>query len=156
MKTRPGGRLAIGVGPVQIGFGNAVDLFDHHAHENGFLDPAGARQEGLPPVLVIDFEHHRANQFPPLGDQWVIGGEFVVDLRLAALFDVQHFVNLPPHCVVALKIAGREGADFEPAMTLERDDLGLLGGADGGEIGRRHNIGAGDLGLFGHAYCLNG
>ena len=60
----------------------------------------------------------------PLRDQRVVGGELVVDLRVAALLDVQHLLHLLPHRVEILEIEGRERADLDPPALL---DLGNLG-----------------------------
>ena len=82
-----------------------------------------------------------------LRDQWIIGGQFVLDLRLAALLDMQHLVHLVPHRFVILEVEGRKGADLDAPAALDLSDPFALLAAHRGVFGRRHNVPAGQLAL---------
>src|SRR5260370_112204 len=79
------------------------------------LDAAESFERGLAARLLVDLEHYRGDQLAALRDQRVVGAQLVFDLRLAALFDVKHLVDLMPHRRIILEIEGGERADLDAA-----------------------------------------
>ena len=144
------GRLALGGGAVDIGLGHRSDGLAREAHGHGFLDAAQAGQERGPPDRVVDLEHQRGDQLVALGDQRVVGVELVGDLRLAALFDVEHLVDLVPHGVIGLEVEGGIGADACAAVALRLGDPAAAVGALAGVGLGRHDVGVLDLALGDH------
>ena len=78
------------------------------------MPPSRAEHVGAP-RRIVDLEHDRGDQLGALRDQRVVGRQLVGDLRLAALLDVQHLLDLLPHRLVILEIECRERADLDPA-----------------------------------------
>ena len=83
----------------------------------------------------------------PCGIKRIVGRQFVLDLRLAALLDMQHLLHLVPHRLVILEVEGREGADLEPAAPFDLGDPLALIASDRGVFGGRQNVLAGQLAL---------
>ena len=60
-------------------------------------------QEGGAAHRIVDLEHHGGDQFAALGHERVLGAQLLGDLRLAALLDEQHLVDLASHGRVVLE-----------------------------------------------------
>ena len=77
--------------------------------------PPSRASIGRAATRVVDLEHDRRDELAALRDQRVIGRQLVCDLRLAALLDVQHLLDLLPHRLEILEIEGGERADLDAA-----------------------------------------
>jgi hypothetical protein len=86
-----------------------------------------------------------------VGNQRVVGAEFIRDLRLAALFDIEHLVDLVPHGVVILEIEGGERTHLDAAALLDGADFFPAGAADLAIGLHVHDVRAGDLVPVRHA-----
>src|SRR5947208_15938722 len=91
---RRGLAVRIGVFPGRIGL--AADLLATDLDERAILDAAEPGQAGRPAARVVDLEHDGRDQLVSLRNERVIGRQLIRDLSLAALFDVQHLLNLLP------------------------------------------------------------
>ena len=84
---------------------------------------------------IVDLEHHRRDQFAPVGHEGVIGREFAGQLLRAALLDVQHLLDLHPHGLEALEMQRGDRAHFHAPHALQRHD-GLAARRCGGRHSR--------------------
>ena len=88
------------------------------------LDAGEAAEFPVAADLVVDLEHQRRDQFRAVGDQRIIGVEFVGDLFGAAALDMQHLMHLMEHGRVVLEIERRIGTDRDAAGALQLGDAG--------------------------------
>ena len=123
--------------------------------KNVVLDPAQARQHRGPARRVVDLEHDRGDQLLSLRDQRIVGGQLVLDLRIAALLDMQHLLHLVPHRLVILEVEGREGPDLQPTAPFDLGDPLALIAADRGVFGERQNILTGQPALVAELMSLS-
>src|SRR5262245_22837095 len=79
--------FAFGGGPVDIALGHTGDPLACEFQKGRLFYATEARQKIFPSDRVIDLEHHGCNQFAAVRDEWVVRGQLVLDLRLAAPLD---------------------------------------------------------------------
>jgi len=92
---------------------------------------------------LVDLEHHRGDQLAALRDERIVGAQLVLDLLLAALFDVEHLMDLMPHRRIILEIEGGERADLDTARPLHLGHALAPLGTLLDVVGERHDVGAG-------------
>src|SRR5258708_32642231 len=83
------GLVALAARVLAVAFRDAANLLAADAQNHVQLDAAEPFERGLAAFLVVNFEHHCGDELVSLGYQWIIGAQLIVDLRLAALLDVQ-------------------------------------------------------------------
>jgi SH3-like domain-containing protein len=135
-----GGGLALGARAIDVGLRHACHRLLAHANESGVLDAAETGEEGLSPGGVVDLEEDRGHQLAAVGNERVVGAEFIADLRFAALFDVQHLLHLQPHAVIVLEMEGRDRSDLKPSVLLPGDHRLPTYGPHLGVFGGRHEV----------------
>src|SRR5258708_39412556 len=90
MNELPGrGFVVLAACVLAVAFRDAANLLAADAQNHVLLDAAEPFERGLAAFLVVDFEHHCSDELVSLGYQRIIGAQLIVDLRLAALLDVQ-------------------------------------------------------------------
>jgi len=128
----------------------AANLLAGEGQVHLVLDAAQPVQQLVALHRILDLEHHRRDQFAALGDERVVGGELVHDLRLAAALDRQHLVHLVPHGVEILEIECRMRADLDAAVLLERADALAVIAPFALVAIHRQDVGAGQVAEFRH------
>src|SRR5713101_3249423 len=131
------GLVVVAARVLAIAFGDATDLLVADAQQNVVLDTAETFERGLAAHLVIDLEHHGGDKLVPLRDERIISAQLVLDLRLPALLDVEHLVDLMTHRRVVLQVERGEGTDIDLVKFDSLRDMHAGEGAFGSEELRR-------------------
>ena len=80
------------------------------------------------------------DQLRALRNKRIIGRQFLLDLRLTALLDMQHLLHLVPHCLEILEVESREGPDLQPTTPFNLGDALALIASGRSVVSGGHNI----------------
>src|SRR5947207_12206045 len=140
---RRGLAVRIGVFAGRVGF--AADLVAGNIDKRAILDAAEPRQNRGAATRIVDLEHDGRDEFTALRDERVVGRQLVRDLRLAALFDVEHLLHLLPHRRKILEVEGRDRPDLDAPLLFQFGDLAAALTAHLDVFVERQDVGAGQL-----------
>ena len=88
--------------------------------EGMVLDAADLEQQHTAADFVVDFEHHGRDQLVALRDQGSVSLDFVRQLGVATLFDMQHLLDLMPDRLIILEKESRDRTHLDAAIFLQR------------------------------------